>query len=1278
MIFRHWWTPLRRHMLPHRAATRTGGKIIMIGRDFEQFEERVLPSVSWVGSVSNNWNVAGNWSNDAVPTSTTDVSISTSAAATIVIVPAEVESINSLMLDSNDTLSITGGSLAIAANSTIAGNLSLTGGGTLTAAAGLANSGTIAISAASTFTVDGSFSQSTGATLSLPGGGLPSIPAANLLTNSDFESPGIPGSGTTPTGWNSWGSTSLSNQYAFSGAQSVQSSGPNSGMLQSFAVTPGASYTLSADAMTPAANPLTGSEGAYLELLFYNASGAQLSPYSPPNSVLVVSSSSAPGGPLTGSVGNQGWILVSTTAVAPAGAATVDVFLAVGAYNGSGAGGGTVYWDNAQFGPSLPGPSKFVAGSISNNGTITVGPTNSVTTSGAFTQTSTGTLDLQLGGAPATGYYGSVKAATATLAGTLESDILYGYVPSTTDVFVPMTFASESGAFASYQLPSGSGYQFDGAVTFTNVVVSAVPSSPLTTTVNAASTIGNVTTNLLGINLTWWDSSVPTTQTQTLVENAGLTQYRFPGGGSSDDYHFNVAANFGDSSADTIPQFAEFIQSVGGIGTITLDFGSGSPQEAAAELAYLQGSPTDTTQIGVGIEWSDSASQWQSVNWGTVGYWASLRASSPLTTNDGLNFLRINHLAPFTDIKYWEVGNEEYGSWEIDHHGTAGPGGVSTGAQHSPATYAAFAETFAGLAQTILGDAGLPGVSIGIDSEDPTGAADNNWTKNVLTAGLAIGFVPNFISDHSYMQTPGRESDTYLLNDTVMDANSLLDWSTRHADYQALLQLTLGAQAAGVQVMATEFNSVNTNPGKQSTSLVNGLFIAESLGSLLDSGYTGGDVWDLRNGWDTTQNNSESLYGWRNGGDYGLLGSGNSPPATGNYVPYPTYFAEQLVSKMLQNGGTVVSAVSNYQDFDAYGVMESNGHLDLLLINTNPAAALNEQFNLAGFQPSGQASFWQYGIAQDTAQSQSSNGSAALANLNTTLSLTGNSFAYTLPAYSMTVIDLTPAPPALASLPFVNGGSAAINIVSASGNGTTATITTDGTPHGFWVGELVTLTGVTPGGSGGLAGTVTVLGVPSATTFQFASTYSGSETLSGATVTAALAGAQRSMVDSIVFNFTQPVTLTAAAFSINVIVDNTSTGDQVGVAPTLNVAPVPFTNEWVVTFSDPVNYSVIGNSIANGAYSITINPSLVTAVSNGQNLSAGETDTFYRLYGDLTGAQSVTNVDANAFNRAWGNHAYAAGYIAALDYNDGGRYTNIDANALNRAFNTRYNVATTI
>ena len=75
-----------------------------------------------------------------------------------------------------------------------------------------------------------------------------------------------------------------------------------------------------------------------------------------------------------------------------------------------------------------------------------------------------------------------------------------------------------------------------------------------------------------------------------MVQAAGLSIFRFPGGSASDDFHFNSANNYSDPSADSIPQFAQFIGNVGGLGIVTLDYGSGSPQEAEAELAYLEGS----------------------------------------------------------------------------------------------------------------------------------------------------------------------------------------------------------------------------------------------------------------------------------------------------------------------------------------------------------------------------------------------------------------------------------------------------------------------------------------------------------------------------------------------------------------------------------------------------------------------------------------------------------------------------------------------------------------
>ena len=173
---------------------------------------------------------------------------------------------------------------------------------------------------------------------------------------------------------------------------------------------------------------------------------------------------------------------------------------------------------------------------------MVIGSPDAITVNGAFTQASSGVLDLQLGGSPASSQYGSLTiSGAADLAGTLKADLVNGYVPSTTDSFTPITFASESGGFSSFVLPSGSGYQFAGAVSFTNVLLSAAPSTAVTTTVNAAASLHAVAANTLGVNTAYWDSDAVTSQTEQMTSAAGLGLYRFPGGSASDEFHFNVA-----------------------------------------------------------------------------------------------------------------------------------------------------------------------------------------------------------------------------------------------------------------------------------------------------------------------------------------------------------------------------------------------------------------------------------------------------------------------------------------------------------------------------------------------------------------------------------------------------------------------------------------------------------------------------------------------------------------------------------------------------------------
>lgn len=519
--------------------------------------------------------------------------------------------------------------------------------------------------------------------------------------------------------------------------------------------------------------------------------------------------------------------------------------------------------------------------------------------------------------------------------------------------------------------------------------------------IDATQALRPAATQDLGVNLAWWDTNLTTPPTGQMVRDAGLTLFRFPGGSAADEYHFNDPPSY--FGKGTVPDFARFVESQGGQAVVTLDYGSGSPQEAAAFLAYLNAPVGSTAAIGVGNRWSDATQSWVATDWRTAGYWASLRASAPLAQDDGLNFLRISHAAPF-GFHDFEVGNEIYGSWETDHHGQGGDAGRA----HDPATYVAFARQFAGLAASID-----PTIAIGVDVGSVS--QDNDWTRQVLQQGVVQGFTPNFLSDHHYMQAPGQENDANLLLNTVsgtgaQDPTNPMSWAARAAGYRALLQQVLGAKASGVELLATEFNSVYASPGKQTTSLVNGLFLADSLGSLLATEYNGATAWDLRNAYETGNNNASSLYGWRQGGDYGLLGTTNgSAPTSGIDTPYPTYFAEQLVAKMVQPGAAVLRVSTDDPNLAAYAVREANGHLDLLVINKSATSDLTGTFRFNGFAPGTQAQAYQYGKAQDNAQAQSADGRSALASFTASLAVSGSQFSSTFPSYSMTVLDLTPS-----------------------------------------------------------------------------------------------------------------------------------------------------------------------------------------------------------------------------------------------------------------------------
>jgi len=465
------------------------------------------------------------------------------------------------------------------------------------------------------------------------------------------------------------------------------------------------------------------------------------------------------------------------------------------------------------------------------------------------------------------------------------------------------------------------------------------PPAVVNITVDASQAIRTVDARLFGVNTAVWDGVFDTPTTTNLLTTMGNQALRFPGGSLSDDYHW--ATNTTDSNtwqwATSFTNFAQVATAVGSKVFITVNYGSGAPAEASA--------------------------------------WV---------TNSNLS----NHYG----FKYWEIGNEVYGSWETDNNTRP----------HDPYTYAQrFAQYFS---QMKAVDPTIKIGAVAVTGEDSyanytdhpalnprTGLTHNGWTPVMLATLQSLGVTPDFLIYHRYPETPGAEDDTGLLLSSGT-------WSTDAADLRQQLNDYLGGAAANVELDCTENNSVYSNPGKQTTSLVNGLFMADSICAAMQTEFNSVLWWDLRNGQDSSNNNSASLYGWRNYGDYGVVDSAN--PA-GPADAYPTYYAGKLLQYFARGGDQLIAAASDYQLMSVCAAKRTDGTLGLLIINKSATTALNANITINQATVGGNGELYSYGIPQDNA-AKTGIGSADVAS--SAVTGLGSNFSLNFPPYSATVL----------------------------------------------------------------------------------------------------------------------------------------------------------------------------------------------------------------------------------------------------------------------------------
>jgi hypothetical protein len=475
----------------------------------------------------------------------------------------------------------------------------------------------------------------------------------------------------------------------------------------------------------------------------------------------------------------------------------------------------------------------------------------------------------------------------------------------------------------------------------------APPPAVVNVTVNGKQKIREVDPRTFGLNTAIWDGVFDTATTAGLLKELDNQALRFPGGSASDVYHWKTNMSEGQTFlwATNFDAFAHIATVTQAQVFITVNYGTGTPQEAADWVRYSN---------------------------------------------------RTKHYG----FEYWEVGNENYGTWEADNNTRP----------NDPVTYVTRFKEYVRQMKAV--DRSIKIGAVIQASEDSnanytdetvtnprTGLTHNGWSAVMLATFKQLGVTPDFVVYHRYEQGPGGESDAFLLN-------ASRGWANDAAAIRQMLNDYLGRDARKVEINCTETNSVYSNPGKQTTSLVNGLFLADSLGNIMKTEFNSLFWWDLRNGQEAGNNNSASLYGWRHYGDYGIVTGAN--PA-GPADRYPTFYVYKLLKYYARGGEHVIGAASDYNELGVYAVRDHHQKtLNLLLINKHPTATLNVNVTVDGFKVGQQADVYTYGIPQDEA-ARTGTGSADIDH--TQITLAGKTFTYTPAPYSATIIRIAKARP---------------------------------------------------------------------------------------------------------------------------------------------------------------------------------------------------------------------------------------------------------------------------
>lgn len=157
---------------------------------------------------------------------------------------------------------------------------------------------------------------------------------------------------------------------------------------------------------------------------------------------------------------------------------------------------------------------------------------------------------------------------------------------------------------------------------------------------------------------------------------------------------------------------------------------------------------------------------------------------------------------------------------------------------------------------------------------------------------------------------------------------------------------------------------------------------------------------------------------------------------------------------------------------------------------------------------------------------------------------------------------------------------------------------------------------------------------------------------------------QRSMVRKLTVEFNQEIVHAPGAFSLL----NTTASAVTNTPFVVVTADITSSDNRVFELSFGGSTPLIGGSLEDGNYVLTIDRTKVSAASSGAQMEADHADNFFRFYGDLNADRGVDSLDFNQFRDTFFKSAGHPDFNDALDFNGDSGVDSLDFNAFRERF----------